>query len=159
MSIEGRLDLQRRLLGHTLKLAPIAPGVDHGRDLVITGPAGGKAPASVEGVDCFAQDMEVALTTALGSDPFNVGFGFDGLTALATETIPVLVRERVRIAVVQVLRRDPRVRNVLDVRLDVESGSALPLRASRAMAIRVEVELVTGTVIGVSTGLAGFARE
>ena len=49
---------------------------------------------------------------------FDTGFGFDGLNALVEETNPVIARERVRVAVIQVLRRDPRVRRIVDLQLD-----------------------------------------
>ena len=124
--------VRRRLLGWSAACEPILAGVDHGRDLVLS--RDGDAPldlARVESVDCLGQSLSIALTTALGSDVFNTGFGFDGLTAMVEETEPVLVRERVRISVVQVLRREPRVRRVLDV--DLGDDRLRPTGPARAL--------------------------
>jgi phage baseplate assembly protein W len=155
--------VRRRLLGWSAACAPILPGVDHGRDLVLTG---GGAPldlARVESADCLGQSLAIALTTALGSDVFNTGFGFDGLTAMVEETEPVLVRERVRIAVVQVLRSEPRVRRILDVDLGddrlrpaARDGAQLSPadrpNASRTLQISVSFETVAAEPATVKVG-------
>jgi phage baseplate assembly protein W len=156
--------VRRRLLGWSAACAPILPGVDHGRDLVLAG--GGGAPldlARVESADCLGQSLSIALTTALGSDVFNTGFGFDGLTAMVEETEPALVRERVRIAVVQVLRSEPRVRRILDIDLgDDRLRPAGPGRAqldpadrpdaSRTLHISVSFETVAAEPATVTLG-------
>lgn len=107
---------RRRLLGWSAACPPLLPGLDHGRDVVIED----GDLARVHSIDCLGQSLSIALTTALGSDVFNTSFGFDGLNALVEESEPVLVRERVRVSVVQVLRNEPRVRQVLDVNLGDE---------------------------------------
>lgn len=94
--------------------------MDVGRDLVLTGGGSSDAPlelARVESTDALAQSLELALTTALGSDVFDTSFGFDGVNALAEESDPLLARERVRISVIKVLQAEPRVRRILDVDL------------------------------------------
>jgi hypothetical protein len=116
-ALPHRHDPRQRALGWGVRCDPVAPGVDLGRDLAMTVREGRRDLALVGGVANLAQDLAVALTTLLGSDPFNTRFGFDGLNALAEETDPVLMRERVRIAVIRVLRDDPRVARILDVKL------------------------------------------
>jgi len=135
--------VRRRLLGVALACPPIAPGVDVGRDLELRSGAAGLDLSRVEQLDALTQSLEIALTTALGSDVFNTSFGFDGLLALADESSAVMTRERVRISVIDVLRRDPRVRGILDVKLD--DGRLEPARAgSRALDVRVAFETVSG---------------
>jgi phage baseplate assembly protein W len=159
-----RETVRRRLLGWSAACEPILPGVDHGRDLVLSG--GGGAPldlARVESVDCLGQSLSIALTTALGSDIFNTGFGFDGLTAMVQETEPVLVRERVRISVVQVLRSEPRVRRILDVdlgddrlRATAPGQALLPSgerpAASRTLEVSVQFETIAAEPATITLG-------
>ncbi len=148
--LDRELSLRRaRLLGWGIAAPPMLPGVDIGRDIVLAEGADGRGRdvARVVGVDALAQDLGVAFTTALGTDVLNVAFGFDGLRALVEETNPVLLRERVRIAVIQVLRRDPRVRRVLDVTLDGDGGGALERPSGgggRVLRVRVAFETVSG---------------
>ena len=71
----------------------------------------------MDGVDNLAQALAIALTTPLGGDVFNIDFGFDGLNAMTEESPPVLVQERIRIAVISLLQKDPRVGRIVDVRL------------------------------------------
>ncbi|HKE86172.1 MAG TPA: hypothetical protein VKB50_20570 [Vicinamibacterales bacterium] len=141
---------RRRLLGQGLACTPI-PASGLGRDLeFVSGPQGVDF-ARVVGIDNLGQALRIALTTLLGSDVFNTEFGFDGLNALATETDPILLRERVRIAVVQVLRRDPRVRRVVDVKLG-ESALQAGTPASRELNVTVVFETVTGDQSTVDLG-------
>ena len=95
----------------------------------------------VEGIENLAQGLQVAFTTALGSDVFNVEFGFDGLRALAEETDPRLTRERGRVSAAQVLRSDQRVRQIVDVQL---AG------AGRAVTVRCMFEAVSGDPVTLS---------
>jgi len=135
--------MRRRLLGHGLASEPLVPGMMAlGRDLRLGQGPNGLDLVRVEGLAALIQDLEVALTTLLGSDVFNTGFGFDGLNALAEETSPVLVRERVRIAVIATLRRDPRVARILDVTLN--DGFARPPAGAREVDVRVAFQTVTG---------------
>ena len=114
-----RAILQRRLLGVGFLCAPIAGSLDLGRELVLAPSGDGAARdlALIEGVDNLGQALTVALTTPLTGDVFNIDFGFDGLNAIAEETVPVMVQERVRIAVITLLQKDPRVRRIVDVKL------------------------------------------
>ena len=87
--------------------------------------------------------LKTALTTPLGGDVFNVDFGFDGLNALAEETVPVLVQERVRVAIVTLLKKDPRVRRIVDVTL--EDGRLANPRAAAARELDVRVAFETAS--------------
>lgn len=143
--------LRQRLLGTGLACALIAPGLDLGRDLELVAGPNGRDLARVTGMDNLGQSLAIALTTRLGSDIFNTGFGFDGLNALAEETDPIIARERVRIAVIQVLRKDPRVRRIVDIKL--EDGRLEPIRAgSRELNVRVVFETVAGNQATVDLG-------
>jgi len=141
-------ELQRKkLLGWGFTLAPIDGTDDLSRDLVV---ANG-ALARVDGITNLGQDLAVALTTPLTGDVFNVDFGFDGLNALAEETSPILVQERVRISVVTLLQKDPRVRRIVDVQL--QDGRLIhPGAGTRELAVRVVFETVTGDTQTIDLG-------
>jgi hypothetical protein len=144
--------VRRRLLGWSAACSEVLPGVDHGRDLVLSG--GDGAPldlARLESMDCLAQSLELALTTALGSDVFNTSFGFDGVNALVEETEPVLMRERVRISVVQVLRTEPRIRQVFDVNLGDERLRP-PSGGARTLEVSVSFETVSHDQASIQLG-------
>ena len=134
--------LRRRLLGQGLA-CPQVSNDDLGRDLALVVGPNGLDLARVSGVDNLAQGLRIALTTLLGSDIFNTSFGFDGLNALATETDPILLRERLRIGIIQTLRKDPRVRRVVDVKLGDDRLDA-PVAGTRELDVRVVFETVTG---------------
>src|SRR5215207_6925789 len=113
MDAEAQKNLiRRRLLGRGLALMRVG---DLGRDLTMR--ADGKDLAIVDGVDNLAQVLSAAVLTPLGGDVFNTDFGFDGLNALADETTPTLQRERVRVSIVALLRKDRRVGRIVDVKL------------------------------------------
>lgn len=147
--------LRRRLLGRGLACPEIMPaGVDLGRDIeMVTGP-NGLDLAMVEGMDNLTQDLTVALTTLLGSDIFNTEFGFAGLNAMVEETNPILARERIRIAVIQVLRRDPRIRRIVDVKLQDGQLDLPPAdsRKLRELNVVVHFETVSGDQATIDLG-------
>jgi hypothetical protein len=147
MADRDRVLQRRKLLGWGLELATI-PGTDElSRDLVITNGALGV----VEGIDNLGQDLAVALTTPLAGDVFNVDFGFDGINAIAEETHPVLVKERVRISIVTLLQKDPRVRRIVDIQL--EDARLKPTGAfTRELDVRVVFETVTGDTQTIDLG-------
>jgi phage baseplate assembly protein W len=154
---------QRRLLGWGLACPPIHAGADLGRDLVLQ--AGPTDATTVSGFDNLAQVLEIALTTGLGSDPFNVGFGFDGVNAMVDGTDVVLTRERVRVAIIQVLNADPRVRRIIDLKvLDrrLDAGGSVVADADLTMDERIEAwrtvnvfvafEAISGEQLAVNLG-------
>lgn len=98
----------RRLLGWGPATASVAGDMEQAQDVVF---ANGDL-ALVEGLAALRQDLSAALTTALGADPLNPAFGFDGFAALAEEQDRVMLRERLRVSVVNLLRRDARIDRV-----------------------------------------------
>ena len=148
---DGERDvLARRLLGWGLA-CPLIFDFDIGRDLAFAAGPRGRDLALVSGVDNLSQGLSIAFTTVLGGDVFSVGFGFDGLTALVDETDPILQRERIRVAVIQVLRKDSRVRRILDVKLD-DGQLERPRAGSRELDVEVAFETVAGETAAVNLG-------
>ena len=149
--------LRNQLLGRGLALA-VFP--DNGRDLrIVDSASGGTELAFVAGIDNLAQALAVAVTTPLGGDVFNLQFGFDGLNALAEPGSPLVVRERVRVAIVNLLRRDPRVSRVVDVRLlDARLDAPQP-SPSRRLEVRVVFETVTADRLALTAGPQGTSLD
>ena len=147
--------LRRKLLGFGLKLQPTEGPSDLARDLVLAPSGDGSTRdfAVVEGVANLGQALAVALTTPLSGDVFNVDFGFDGLNALAEETVPILVQERIRIAVITLLHKDPRVRRIVDVKLQ-DGRLTNPGASTRALDVRVVFETVSGDTQPLELGKA-----
>jgi phage baseplate assembly protein W len=151
MDLEAQKDLiRRRLLGRGLELVRVG---DLGRDLVLA--ADGRDLAMVDGVDNLAQSLAVAVLTPLGGDVFDSEYGFDGLNALVEEETPLLQRERVRVSLVTLLRRDPRVGNIVDVKL-VDGRLEQPSTGvARQLDVRVVFQTVTGDPLTLTAGTAG----
>jgi hypothetical protein len=151
MDLDAQKDLlRRRLLGRGLALVRVGA---LGRDLTLT--ADGADLALVDGVANLAQSLSVAVLTPLGGDPFDVEFGFDGLNALADETIPLLQRERVRVGLVTLLRKDARVGSIVDVKL-IDGRLEQPTTgAARQLDVRVVFEAITGDPLTLTAGAAG----
>lgn len=156
-----RLARRDRQLGWGLAFELTMPGLDTARDIAFTDSPGGRDLALVRGLDNLGQSLSVALTTLRGSNIFDTDFGFDGLNAVAEAIEPVLARERVRIGVIKVLDRDPRVHRIVDVNLDdgrltpggpADDASRLQLRASRTMQVQVQFETVTADRMSVRLG-------
>ncbi len=144
--------LRRRLLGWGLICEPVFPGLDLGRDLQLVVNANNKRDfAKIEALDNLSQDLTIALTTALGSDIFNTQFGFDGINALAEETNPIMIRERIRIAIIQLLQKDPRVRRIVDIKLE-DGRLDLPIPGSRELDVRVVFEVISGEQATINLG-------
>jgi hypothetical protein len=142
---------RRRALGWGVRCDLVLPGADIGRDVRLRRGANGLDLDTVSGVDCLAQDLAVALTTLLGSDVLNTSFGFAGLAAIAEERIGVLVQERLRIAVVGVLDRDPRVRRIVDVKL-IDARLDAPAARERELVVHVTFETVTDDRVTIDLG-------
>lgn len=147
---------QNRYLGWGLAFAETMPGIDIARDISFSAAANGRILDLVRGTANVTQALSVALTTLRGSDVFDAEFGFDGLNALTRNIEPILAREQIRVGVITVLDRDPRVRSIVDVNLDdgrLGSGSVQPgLRASRTLEVRVQFETITDDRLTVNLG-------
>lgn len=148
--MDSELDqLRQKLLGWSLTSAEIFPGLDIGRDLVITNGPNGIDLGRIAGVDNLNQALTVALTTLLGSDIFNIQFGFDGLNALAEESNPILQRERIRVGIIQVLQKEPRVRQVLDVKFE-DGQLTRPEAGSRLLSVSVSFQAISADELTIS---------
>jgi phage baseplate assembly protein W len=151
MNSDAQKDLiRRRLLGCGLALVRVG---DLGFDLVLR--ADGTDLATVAGVDHFAQVLSTAVLTPLGGDVFNNDFGFDGLNALAEESSSALQRERVRVSIVALLRKDHRASRIVDVQLVDQRLEAPTTGAARQLDVRVAFETVSGDQLTLSAGNAG----
>ncbi len=141
---------RRRLLGRGLLCddRSVDP-TDLGRDLVLR--PDGKDLAFVDGADNLGQALTLAFTTRLGADVFNVDFGFDGLNALTQDIPPLIAQERIRVAVIALLTKDPRVRRIVDV--SFADGRLLPPGTpDRVLRVTVVFETVTGDTTTVDLG-------
>jgi hypothetical protein len=154
MSDDATTDLaRRRLLGRGLRCDPVS---EEGRDLVMTRTVTGALDlAFVEGVANLGQALSVAVMTPLGGDVFNTAFGFDGLNALSDESSGVIQRERVRVAIVNLLRKDARVSRVVDVKLLDQRLDAPQTGSLRTLEVRVVFETVTSDQMTLTTGPTG----
>ena len=152
MAIDALSVQRERALGWSFALPEIAPQLDLGRDVQIVPGPNGLDFARVSSIDALTQSLSVALTTLLGSDLFNQSFGFDGVNAIAEESDPILVRERVRVGVIKVLRADHRVRKIVDVNLAGDGRLEPPPSGSRVLDVRVVFETITGEPVAVQLG-------
>lgn len=145
--------MNERVFGWDLASPRTTPD-DLGRDLALTRGPSGLDLARIDGVDNLEQQLAMALTTGLGHDVLATEYGFDGLRALVEETVPLIQRERVRIGVIRVVARDPRVRRILDVELggDARGVLAPPRPGDRVLAVRVVFETITGEQRAVAVG-------
>jgi phage baseplate assembly protein W len=102
------------------RTAPFAPADPYGQTLLLSGgdfviaagPSGPPDLALVAGKDELAQGIQVLVGTNLGSDIFNVGFGFDLLNTLAQPRSMPQMRQLVRLCVVKALSQEPRIRQI-----------------------------------------------
>ncbi|QVN21768.1 hypothetical protein [Burkholderia pyrrocinia] len=141
--------LRRRVLGWGVACDLVEATADIGRDIRFVTTNSLLDLARVELIDNLGQSLSIALTTALGSDLFNVGYGFDGINAIAEETNPVLMRERIRIAIIKVLRADPRIRRIVDVKLEDGRLDAVTAGSS-ILDVRVAFETLSGDAYSIN---------
>jgi hypothetical protein len=138
---------RRRLLGVAVR-ADLVSDADVSRDLALRRSAGGVDLAIIEGVDALCQTMAVGLTTLRGSDPFNTGFGFLGLTPLVQQTSPELAREGLRGAVAEFVAGEPRVRRIIDL----VTGPPSQGPGSRRLDVTISFETISGDSVTVAVG-------
>lgn len=129
------------LLGRAIRLVPIEPSLGAAGGFDVDLSAGGE----VRGQAALSQALTLAMVTLRGSDIFAAGFGFAGLSALAAESDPVLRRERLRLAVIDVLRAEPRIRRIVSVRFVDESGDPRATPGSRRAEVLAEFETIAAT--------------
>jgi len=94
--------------GRTLQLTDgdfvVAPGADGAPDL-----------AMIAGKDELAQGIQVLVGTNLGSDIFNLGFGFDLISTMAQPVPFAQMQNLIRLCVVKALSQEQRIRQILAV--------------------------------------------
>jgi phage baseplate assembly protein W len=103
--------------------SPSAPADPYGRALLLAAgdfviaPGSDGVPdfAMIAGKQELAQGIQVLVGTSLGSDIFNVAFGFDLINTLALPRPMAQMRELVRLCVVKALSQEPRIRQILAV--------------------------------------------
>jgi phage baseplate assembly protein W len=129
-----------RLLGRAPRLTPIEPALGAAAGLDIDLSPG----AFVRGEAALGQALTLAFVTLKGSDLFATEFGFSGLETIAAEHDPTLRRERLRLAVIDVLRREPRIRRIVSVKPPGESPAGSGASIDRRGLIEAEFETIAG---------------
>ncbi len=102
---------------------PFVPADPYGRTLQLTGgdfvvaPGADGAPdlAMIAGKDELAQGIQVLVGTNLGSDIFNLGFGFDLISTMAQPAPFAQMQNLIRLCVVKALSQEQRIRQILAV--------------------------------------------
>jgi phage baseplate assembly protein W len=102
---------------------PFAPADPYGRTLKLSGGDFVVAPgaeglpdlAMIAGKDELAQGIQVLVGTNLGSDIFNLGFGFDLINTMAQPVPFPQMRNLIRLCVVKALSQEQRIRQILAV--------------------------------------------
>ncbi len=125
------------LLGYAMRLKPIHPSIGAAAGFDVDLSADGR----VRGHAALGQALTLAMVTLRGSDVFARGFGFAGLAAIGAEVDPLLKRERLRLAVIDVLRTEPRIRRILSVRFADETHAP----GSRSLEMLAEFETIAAT--------------
>ncbi len=145
-------NLKKKIYGWGAECELVDSKSDIGRDICLANRSGGSGLdfKTIEGFENLAQALSIALTTALGADIFNNKYGYDGLNALAQESNPILVRERMRIAVVKLLLKDYRVRRIVDVKMEEDSNEEI----KRTFIIKVQFETITLEQVTLDLGKA-----
>jgi phage baseplate assembly protein W len=100
--------------------APFAPADPYGRtlqlsaagDFVLQDDTGYVDLATIAGKEELAQGIQVLVGTPIGTDIFNVAFGFDLLNTLAMPNALSQIKQLIRLCVVKALSQEPRIRQV-----------------------------------------------
>lgn len=91
------------VLGRSLRL------VNGDLDLV------GEDFVTVADQDNFIQALQVMIETPMGSDIFNVSYGFDLLNSISTPQPPSFVKDLIRLNIVKTLSLDDRVKEIREI--------------------------------------------
>lgn len=100
--------------------APLVPADPYGQTLLLStgdftltaGPDGYPDLALISGKAELAQGIQVLIGTNLGTDIFNLGFGFDLLNTIAQPKSMPQIRQLIRLCVVKALSQEPRIRQI-----------------------------------------------
>lgn len=94
----------------------------------------------VSGTDNLLQSLELRVLTPFGSDIFNTTYGLDVTQAFTQPGSIRMVKELLKLSLVQTLGTDPRVQDILDVQFsEVQVGD---LRHSRSWTVNVVISTV-----------------
>jgi len=113
-------DEERKLMKWGLEIEAMYDGAHQYGDILLSDGPGGRDVQLKSGVPNLGQQLTSAIATALGTDPLNLSYGFAGLQALSEETSPLMRREKLRFALVEVLQADPRVRQITRILIGEE---------------------------------------
>lgn len=102
---------------------PFVPADPYGRTLQLTGGDFVVAPGAdgppdltmIAGKDELAQGIQVLVGTNLGSDIFNLGFGFDLISTMAQPVPFAQMQNLIRLCVVKALSQEQQIRQILAV--------------------------------------------
>lgn len=94
----------------------------------------------VSGTDNLLQSLELRVLTPFGSDIFNTTYGLDVTQAFTQPGSIRMVKELLKLSLVQTLGTDPRVQDILDVQFsEVQVGD---LQHSRSWTVNVVIHTV-----------------
>ena len=65
--------------------------------------------------DNFIQALQVMIETPMGSDVFNVSYGFDLLNSISAPQTVSLIKDLIRLNIVKSLSQDDRVREIKEI--------------------------------------------
>ncbi len=71
--------------------------------------------ATIAGRDNFLQAMQVMIETPMGSDIFNVSYGFDLINSIGAPQSISLMKQMIRLNIVKSLSIDDRVREIKEI--------------------------------------------
>lgn len=71
--------------------------------------------APVADRDNFLQALQVMIETPMGSDVFNIGYGFDLLNSISAPRSISLIKDLIRLNIVKSLSLDNRVREIKEI--------------------------------------------
>ncbi len=118
--------------------------------------------------DNFLQDLQVMIETPLGSDVFNVNYGFDLLNSISLPESVSFIKELIRLNIIKSLSLDDRVKEIKEVTFNDEprffeinpAANAAQSRDSRKVDRRWEAVVVLQTITDseVSLSLEGRGR-
>ena len=94
----------------------------------------------VSGIDNLLQALELRVLTPSGSDAFNTTYGLDVTQAFTQPGSIRMVKELLKLSLVQTLGTDPRVSDIRDVQFtELQVGD---LRHSRSWRVTVVIDTV-----------------
>jgi phage baseplate assembly protein W len=115
--------------------------------------------------DNFVQALQVMIETPMGSDVFNVSYGFDLLNSISSPQTVSLIKDLIRLNIVKSLNLDDRVREIKEIafsdeprffeispEFDQQESSSARKLSRRWQAVVVLQTIVEGDV---ALGLAG----